>query len=164
MHLKGADVSELVSIGVPVFRGKEFVGEALQSILDQTHQNLDILISIDGGDEGSAEVCERYVREDSRFRLAIQDSRLGWAGNISFLMAQNRGEYWYFHQQDDLVSPDYVRLLLGHAREHPEAAGGYSDLNASGTLDLVMHQDSVLGSPAGREIALLQDHLAAVAF
>ena len=57
-------------------------------------------------------------------------------------MAQNRGEYWYFHQQDDLVSPDYVRLLLGHAREHPEAAVVYSDLKAFGTLDLVMHEET----------------------
>lgn len=159
-----AAVSELVSIGVPVFRGTEFVGEALKSILAQTYRNLDVLISVDGGDEESAEACRRHVRGDSRFTLVVQKDRLGWAGNISFLMGRNRGDYWYFHQQDDLVTPDYVHLLLEHARKHPDASVVYSDLKAFGTLDLVMHQDSVIGSPAAREVSLLKDHLAAVAF
>ena len=89
---------------------------------------------------------------------------MGWAGNISFLMSQNKGAFWYFHQQDDIVSPDYVQSLLEHAHKHPNAAVLYSDLEAFGTLELVMHQNSLLGTPAAREIGLLHDHLAAVAF
>jgi glycosyltransferase involved in cell wall biosynthesis len=157
-------LTELVSIGVPVFRGTKFVGEALQSIQAQTHSNLDVLISVDGSDHESAALCERLVRDDPRFNLVIQESQLGWAGNISFLMSQNNGTFWYFHQQDDIVSPDYVQSLLEHARKHPEAAVLYSDLEAFGTLELVMHQNSLLGTPAAREIGLLHDHLAAVAF
>ncbi len=142
-------MSELVSIGVPVFRGKDFIGEALHSIEHQTHRNLDVLISVDGEDEESLEACRRYVRGNSQFRLVIQETRLGWAGNISFLMSQNQGEYWYFHQQDDLVSPDYVALLLECARQHPEAAVVYSDLKAFGTMDLTMHQELGARQPGG---------------
>jgi len=101
-------LTELVSIGVPVFRGTKFVGEALQSIQAQTHSNLDVLISVDGADHESTALCEVLVRDDPRFNLVIQESQLGWAGNISFLMSQNKGAFWYFHQQDDIVSPDYV--------------------------------------------------------
>ena len=157
-------MTELVSIGVPVFRGTKFVGEALQSIQAQTHSNLDVLVSVDGADHESAALCERLVRDDPRFSLVIQESQLGWAANISFLMSQNKGAFWYFHQQDDIVSPDYVQSLLEHARKHPDAAVLYSDLEAFGTLELVMHQNSLLGTPAAREIGLLHDHLAAVAF
>jgi hypothetical protein len=76
----------------------------------------------------------------------------------------NKGAFWYFHQQDDIVSPDYVQSLLEHARKHPDAAVLYSDLEAFGSLELEMHQNSLLGTPAAREIGLLHDHLAAVAF
>ena len=157
-------MTELVSIGVPVFRGTKFVGEALQSIQAQTHSNLDVLISVDGADHESTALCEVLVRDDPQFNLVIQESQLGWAGNISFLMSQNKGAFWYFHQQDDIVSPDYVQSLLEHAHKHPNAAVLYSDLEAFGTLELVMHQNSLLGTPAAREIGLLHDHLAAVAF
>jgi glycosyltransferase involved in cell wall biosynthesis len=144
-----------------VFRGTKFVGEALQSIQAQTHSNLDVLVSVDGADHESAALCERLVRDDPRFSLVIQESQLGWAANIRFLMSQNKGAFWYFHQQDDIVSPDYIQSLLEHARKHPVL---YSDLEAFGTLELVMHQNLLLFTPAAREIGLLHDHLAAVAF
>jgi hypothetical protein len=128
-------MAELVSIGVPVFRGVDFVRETLQAIRDQTHQEIDVLLFIDGGDEPSATICEPFVRNDSRFRIVTHENQLGWAGNISYLMSQNRAEFWYFNQQDDLVTPDYVQSLLEYARDHPSAAVSYCDIQAFGNLN-----------------------------
>jgi Glycosyl transferase family 2 len=72
-----ARMAELVSIGVPVFRGVDFVRETLQAIRDPTHQEIDVLLSIDGGDEPSATICEPFVRNDSRFRIVTHENQLG---------------------------------------------------------------------------------------
>ncbi len=157
-------MAELVSIGVPVYRGAAFVAEALAAIRDQTHRNIDVLISVDGADHESAAVCDPFIRHDSRFRMVVQDQRLGWDGNINYLMAQSRGDFWYFHQQDDLVSTRYVDVLLAHALAHPQAAVVYSDLATIGRLRRTMHQNSILGGPLVREMTLMLHHFTAIAF
>jgi GT2 family glycosyltransferase len=154
---------ELVAIGVPVYRGMAFVAETLQSIKAQTHQDLDVLISIDGNDQESADCCRPFLT-DSRFKMVMQDRQLGWAENISFLMSKNSGDFWYYHQQDDLVTPEYIEILLKYARDTPAAAVVYTDIQAFGDIDLFMSQASVTGTAAVREISLLISHHPAVAF
>jgi len=156
-------MSDLVAIGVPVYRGTAFVAEALRSIQAQTYRNIDVLVSIDGGDEQSADCCRPFL-DDSRFKMVMQDRQFGWAENISFLMAKNSGDFWYYHQQDDLVSPDYIETLARYARSTPEAAVVYCDIQAFGDIDNFMSQAPVTGPPALREISLLMSHHPAVAF
>jgi GT2 family glycosyltransferase len=156
-------MAELVAIGVPVYRGTAFVAETLRSIQAQTYRDIDVLISVDGGDEESANCCKPFL-DDSRFKMVLQDRQLGWAENISFLMARNSGQFWYYHQQDDLVTPDYIETLLHHARGNPAAAVVYCDIQAFGGISNLMHQMPVTGPPLLREISLLTSHHPAVAF
>ena len=153
----------LVSVGVPVFRGTAFVAAALAAIQAQTHPALDVLISVDGADRESAAACEPFLA-DPRFRMVVQERQLGWTDNISFLMRHSAGDYWFYHQQDDHITPDYVEVLLAHAAGHPEAAVTYCDIQAFGALDRVFSQPPVLGPPAVRAIVLLLAHFPAVAF
>ena len=156
-------MSELVGVGVPAYRGVAYVAEALRCLAEQTHRNLDVLISVDGGDEATAAACQPFLK-DSRFKLAVQPTQLGWAQNISWLMAHNEGEFWYYHQQDDLVRADYVSVLLELARANAQAAVVYSDIQCFGENLSYITQAPVLGSAVTREIALLLDHHSAVAF
>jgi glycosyltransferase involved in cell wall biosynthesis len=145
-----------------VYRGTTFVTEALLSIQRQLHKNLDVLISVDGADYDSARVCEPFL-SDPRFRMIVQEAQLGWAGNITFLMSQCRGDYWYYHQQDDTVAPEYVQALCRHASAH-NAAVIYSDIEAFGALSGQITQRAVTGSPVARQMSLMLDHHSAVAF
>jgi hypothetical protein len=152
-----------VTIGVPVYRGQAFLDETLQSIRRQTHRNLVVVISIDGPDPAAEQLCSRYSK-DSRFRVVVQPARLGWVGNLNWLMAQAETPFWYLNAQDDLVDPRYAETLLAHAQKMPEAAVVYSDLVAFGEMDTIMTQSSVTGSAFARQFTLLHDHHAAVAY
>jgi GT2 family glycosyltransferase len=155
-----------VTIGVPVYRGERFLDEAVQSILAQTHENYEVVMSLDGPDPAGEDLCRRYLG-DPRFRLVVQPERLGWVANIARLMAQAGTDFWYYHQQDDLTDPSYLKTLLDHARTHPEAAVVYSDIEAftdGGAVMEVFVQPSVTGNPVNRQLTLLQGHLPAVAF
>src|SRR5438309_2302806 len=153
----------LVSIGVPVYRGAAFVAEALRSIQRQVHVDIDVTVSVDGADLESAQACEPFTR-DSRFRMVVQDRQLGWARNISFLMAAGVGDFWYYHQQDDVVAPEYVQSLLEYACANAGAAVVYCDIETFGNLTAQVNQQSVIGPPALRELILLHAHHPAVAF
>jgi glycosyltransferase involved in cell wall biosynthesis len=136
----------LVTVGVPVFRGAEMLPRALDSLRAQTYKNLDVLISVDGSDDCSAEASQPFL-EDPMFRLAVQPDRLGWAGNTDWTMRHRRGDFYIFQQHDDYVSPTYVADLVEAANRWPEAAICYSQMEISG-LENVMVRHKALGRPA----------------
>jgi GT2 family glycosyltransferase len=152
-----------VTIGVPVYRGELFVAETLRSIQAQTHREFLALISFDGPEPRTEEACRPFL-QDSRFRLVVQPERLGWVGNINWLMSQVETPYWYYHQQDDLVDPRYVEVLVGEAERASEAAVVYCDITVFGNRRGTIAQASVTGPAPARLLTLLWDHHAAVAF
>jgi glycosyltransferase involved in cell wall biosynthesis len=155
---------ELVTVGVPVYRGALFLEETLRCIQSQTYRDLEVIMSLDGPDPVCEAICRSFLT-DSRFRLAIQPERLGWAGNISWLMSEASGDFWYFHQQDDLTSENYVETLLGCALKNPAAALVYCDMDAFGTNEgPIIRLPSVLGSPLMRQLAFLNGPYHAVGF
>lgn len=152
-----------VTVGVPVYRGQDFVAEALATVQAQSYRDLRVLISLDGPDP----VCEEAVRPflaDRRFVLTTRQNRRGWVGNLNWLMRHTDTAYWCYHQQDDLIDPDYLAELVDHLRATPKAAVAYCDIQAFGQADWRIEQDSVTGHPVTRQLALLHEHLAAVAF
>jgi GT2 family glycosyltransferase len=153
-----------VTVGVPVFRGAAFVGEALASLRAQSHADLEVLISLDGHDEASAAACAPFVEQDERFRLVTQPERLGWAANISRLMAEARTPFFFHLPQDDVLDARYVEILLAHALADPGAAVVYADMEAFGTWSSTLVAPTVSGGPLARQLALLVEHIAAVGF
>ncbi len=152
----------LVTIGVPVYQGKDDLPITLECLRTQSYANLDVLISVDAADRESAEACEPFLRGDPRFRMHVQPARLGWAGNTDWTMRQRRGEFYIFQQHDDQVSPTYVADLVAAALRYPDAAICYAEVHASGVINQVMRGVPLLGPPVDRVLTHLKfmDHAA----
>ena len=101
-----------VTICVPVYNGRAFVGETLGSIQRQGYKNWTVLISDDRSDDGSAEVCRNFT-PDPRFSLCVQPVRLGWIENCNWLLRHADSELVCLVSHDDLLEPDH-----GSARLH----------------------------------------------
>jgi glycosyltransferase involved in cell wall biosynthesis len=89
-----------ILVGVPVYRGAMHIAETLRSIQDQDCSTFRVLISVDDGDRESAAACESFL-SNPLFSLVMQDCRLGWHGNINWLMSQAQCEFFCYWQQDD---------------------------------------------------------------
>jgi hypothetical protein len=152
-----------VTIGVPVYRGELFIEETLRSIQNQTWRDIQVIISLDGPQPDAEELCRPFLK-DSRFRLVVQPERLGWVGNLNWMMRRVATPYWCIQPQDDLLDPSYLEVLLDQARRMPEGAVFYCDIEAFGSLPGSLIQPSVTGSASARQLALLYDHFPAVAF
>lgn len=149
------DATPLVFVAVPVWRGEDLVEEMLRSLAGQTWTAWRAVISVDGGDEASAARCRPFLA-DPRFTLASQPNRLGWAGNLNWLMARADGDFFVYWQQDDLCSPDYLSALVEYAARHPEAACSYADVQWFGARDEHVHTPSVTGFALQRVLAQLE--------
>ena len=155
--------AETVTIGVPVYRGELFLEETLRSIQNQTYRDIVVIISLDGPEPASEQICQPFLK-DARFQLVVQPENLGWVGNINWLMSRVESPYWCYHQQDDLIDPRYIEVLLAYAQRTPQAAVVYCDIEAFGLQTWKIAQPSVTGNASTRQLALLYAHHSAVAF
>ena len=142
-----------ILIGVPAFRGAGHIGATLDAISKQDHAEFRVLISVDGNDAETAAACEPFFA-DPRFALVMQNDRLGWAGNLNWLMARPDYDFFCYWQQDDFTSTDYIAGLIRSAAAHPSAVCHFSDIQWIGAWTDKMVEPSVVGS--ARSIVRLQ--------
>jgi glycosyltransferase involved in cell wall biosynthesis len=82
---------DLITVCVPAYQSADVIGETLQSLAAQTYRNIRVLISLDPSNDDTERICEPFLA-DSRFTLVRQPTRLGWPGNVNFLLDQVRTE------------------------------------------------------------------------
>ena len=146
----------LVTVGVPVYRGKTELPVTLECLKTQTYPHLDVLVSVDAGDQESAKACEPFVRGDSRFRMHVQPHRLGWAANTDWTMRERRGEFYIFQQHDDQVSPSYIEDLVSAALRAPDAAICFAEMQCTGLRTMLLRGFPLSGSPIERATAYVE--------
>jgi GT2 family glycosyltransferase len=144
-----------ILIGVPAFRGARFIRDALESIQQQDHGDFRVLISVDGNDTETAVACESFL-SDSRFYLVMQNHRLGWAGNLNWLMSQQDYDFFCFWQQDDFTTSNYIAELLKAATADPSAVCCFSDIQWVGLRHNLTITPSVTGSPLDRALSVFE--------
>ena len=110
---KGLDMdsNKLVSIIIPVYNVRPYLAEALDSVVNQTYENLEIIIIDDGSTDGSSKVCDEYANNDSRIRLVHQENRgLSAARNLGLDIMN--GDVVAFIDPDDKYLPTFVDKML----------------------------------------------------
>lgn len=106
--------NELISVIINVYNGEKFINKCLNSIINQTYKNLEILIINDGSTDNTLEICKSY--KDERIRIINQENMgLSLSRNVGIDNA--RGEYLYFIDVDDFVTLDVIEYLYNIAKE-----------------------------------------------
>ena len=121
----------LVSVIVPVYNVEEYLGRCVDSILSQTHSNLEVILVDDGAKDSSGSICDSYAEKDSRVRVIHKENGgLSSARNAGIDIAG--GDWLEFVDSDDWLEPDAVESLLTAAVTHQVelAVGGRWDVSA----------------------------------
>lgn len=101
----------LVSVIVPIYNVEKYLDECVQSILNQTHKNLEVILVDDGSPDGCPVMCDNYQRQDSRVRVIHKKNEgLGFARNRGLDIAS--GEYVMFTDSDDYLDHDAVESFV----------------------------------------------------
>jgi glycosyltransferase involved in cell wall biosynthesis len=153
----------LVTIGVPVYRGRAFVAETLTSIAAQRYPELTVLVSDDASDDGSAELFRPFAA-DPRFRLTVQPRRLGWVDHCNWLLRHSSGEFVCLVSHDDVLEPDCIARLVDCLAARADAALAFADIRIFGLLGHVEQQEGFAGTPAERVSAFVAKHFDGTAF
>lgn len=135
MNTATSESNDLVSIITPAYRCAGVVGETIQSVLDQTHSNWELLIAEDCSPDDTAAVIEQWCRKDARIRLIRMPANGGPALARNAAIQAARGRWLAFLDSDDLWLPRKLELALRFARERqaPFVFTGFRRMSADGT-------------------------------
>lgn len=100
----------LISIIVPFYNVERYLKQCLESILNQTYHNLEIVLVNDGSTDRSQNICDQYMKRDNRVKVFYKTNG-GLSDARNFGIEHSKGEYFLFVDSDDRVDPDYVEFL-----------------------------------------------------
>ncbi len=110
----------LVSIVLPVYNGEAYLGEAIQSVMQQTYPVWELIIIDDGSTDKSLSVAREYEKEDERIRVVHQENqKLPRALNHGFSLAG--GEFYTWISADNRFLPEFLATMVGELRKHKKA-------------------------------------------
>lgn len=107
----------LISIIIPVYNVKDFVGKCLDSIARQKYKNLDIVIVDDGSTDGSGKICDEFVKKEKRARV-FHKKNGGLSDARNFGINKAKGDIIAFVDSDDFVSEKFVSVMYKEMLEN----------------------------------------------
>ena len=111
---------QLASVILPVYNGNKFLHDAINSILNQSHTNLELLIVDDGSTDNSKDIIEEFAEKDNRIRFFMQkNGGVAAARNVALRAAS--GEYIGFIDQDDIWHLDKLEIQIAYLEKSPDA-------------------------------------------
>jgi glycosyltransferase involved in cell wall biosynthesis len=116
----------LVSIGLPVFNGERFLAETLDSFINQTFPNFELIISDNASTDSTQEICLQYAGKDDRIRYVRQKTNLGASRNYNLLFEMSSGKYFKWASHDDLCAPTYLERCTQVLNQDPSVILCYS--------------------------------------
>lgn len=103
-----------ISVIVPVYKSEKFIESCVDSILNQTYKNIEVILVDDGSPDSCPQVCDQYAMKDSRVRvLHKENGGVSTARNAGLDIA--RGEYISFVDSDDYLEPHMYEVMLSKA-------------------------------------------------
>lgn len=101
---------DLVSVIIPVYNSKEYLGKCLNSILEQTYRNIEIILVDDGSTDESGKLCDEYQRKDKRVSVFHQKNQ-GQGAARNYGLSKANGKYIAYVDSDDFLQINYIEKL-----------------------------------------------------
>ncbi len=106
-------MNDLVSIVVPIYNKEDLIGRCVDSLIEQTHTNLDIILIDDGSTDGSFSICQNYEKIDKRVK-AFHKQNGGLSDARNYGLSKATGKWVAFVDGDDFVEKDYIAEMFLH--------------------------------------------------
>ena len=111
----------MITIVVPVYKVEKYLNRCVDSILNQTYTDFELLLIDDGSPDNCGKLCDEYFEKDSRiFVIHQKNGGLSAARNtgINRFYEQNRSDYITFVDSDDWLHPNYLKILMDGITEN----------------------------------------------
>ena len=132
-----------ISIILPVYNGKKYIEQSVNSLLEQQFSDFELLIV----DDCSTDGCWEYLQglKDDRISLYRNEKNSGLFYNLNFLVKRSNSPIIKIWSQDDVMYPDCIKDVVDFHQQHPEISFSYTDrdyIDASGAIIEIKQYDT----------------------
>lgn len=123
------DDIETVSIIVPIYNDENYIRSCMNSIINQTYTNVEIILVDDASKDASLEICREYAKKDDRIKVLHNNSNRGLSESREIGYQQATGKWICFIDHDDCMCPDAIECLINYSDEKTDIiAGKYKNI------------------------------------
>lgn len=120
----------LISVIIPIYMAENFLHRCVDSVINQTYKNLEIILINDGSKDKSGIICDEYAKKDTRIKVIHQENQgLSGARNSGLNIA--KGEYIYFIDSDDYIKKNTLENMIKYSEK------GYFDIISGTAIHLL---------------------------
>jgi len=116
-------MNELISVIIPVYKAENCLDRCLNSVINQTYRNLEIILIDDGSPDNSGHICDLWAKKDNRIR-AYHKKNGGQASARNFGLDKATGDYIGFVDDDDIIENEMYEILLKNAKKYGTLVSG----------------------------------------
>lgn len=106
----------MISVIVPIYNVEKYLPTCIESILNQTYKDLEILLIDDGSTDNSGKICDKYAKQDNRC-IVIHQQNKGVSETRNTGLNLAKGEYISFIDGDDYIHPQMLEILYNEIRK-----------------------------------------------
>jgi glycosyltransferase involved in cell wall biosynthesis len=114
-----------VCIGIPVYNGQRYLAQAIESILSQTFEDLEIIISDNASTDQTGQICRDFAARDKRIKYERLTSNIGAILNYARTYKRSSGQYFKWAAHDDLCEPTFIEKCVEALDADPSAVMAY---------------------------------------
>ena len=114
-HHKGDNT--LISIIIPVYNVEKYLRVCLDSVINQSYSDYEVILVDDGSTDSSPSICDEYCSKDIRFQVIHQEN-MGLASARNTGIRAAKGEFLYFIDSDDCIHPDLLKIMVSAAESY----------------------------------------------
>jgi glycosyltransferase involved in cell wall biosynthesis len=119
-----------LSIGLAVYNGDRYLREAVDSLLNQTYSDFELIICDNASSDGTEAICREYASQDHRIRYSRNPINIGGVNNQNLTFRLARGRYFRLAAHDDICAPTLLERCVEVLEEHPDVVLCYSGMIA----------------------------------
>lgn len=125
----------LITVGIPVYNRELLITKCIQSVLNQTYSNFEIILVDDGSTDNSLEICKSFESSDNRIRI-ISQKNSGVSTARNQVIKSAKGDYICFIDSDDFVESDLLQTYVTELekQDYDLIICGFKNSTADGTL------------------------------
>lgn len=107
-----------ITVAIPVFNGEKYIRKSIQSVLEQTYTDFELIVTDDGSVDGTMDIVRSF--SDPRLKIVCDGQHKGLAIRLNEQIAMAQGDYFARMDADDLMLPERLERQVAFVKEHPE--------------------------------------------
>ena len=116
----------MISIIMPAYNSERYISEAIESVINQSYKNFELVIVDDGSFDRTGEIIDEYAEKDNRIKVFHRENA-GVSAARNFALQNICGDYVTFIDSDDIYHIERLKIMLGVFEKHPKCDAVFAD-------------------------------------